>query len=191
MKTVLIVTYYWPPAGGGGVQRVAKFCRYLGDFGWAPVVLTVRGGNYPALDGSLLNDVKTLEHVYRAPSLEPHAVFRALSRTVCGTTGPRAANRSSARHGSTSKSMKTLGEWVRLNLFIPDSRIGWIGSATRTARRVVRRHIPMLSSHRRRPTAPIWSPNACNVASASRGSPISATRGLRITPTTPCRDWAS
>ena len=82
MNKVLIVTYYWPPAGGGGVQRIAKFCKYLPEFGWEPVVLTVAGGNYAVTDESLLDEVAGVEKVYRAPTLEPHAVFRGLTRVA-------------------------------------------------------------------------------------------------------------
>jgi len=39
MKKVLIITYYWPPAGGPGVQRVLKFAKYLPEFGWQPIIL--------------------------------------------------------------------------------------------------------------------------------------------------------
>ena len=50
MKNVLIISYYWPPSGGGGVQRVLKFCKYLPDYGWNPIVLTVKDGEFPAFD---------------------------------------------------------------------------------------------------------------------------------------------
>ncbi|MBC7884684.1 MAG: glycosyl transferase family 1, partial [Saprospiraceae bacterium] len=52
-KRVLIITYYWPPAGGGGVQRWVKFVKYLRDFGWEPIVYTVENGDYPVVDPSL------------------------------------------------------------------------------------------------------------------------------------------
>ena len=57
MRKVLVITYYWPPAGGPGVQRVLKFVKYLPHFGWEPIILTVRGGEYPALDEGLVEDV--------------------------------------------------------------------------------------------------------------------------------------
>ena len=47
MKKVLVITYYWPPSGGPGVQRILKFVQYLPQFGWQPVVLTVKQGEYP------------------------------------------------------------------------------------------------------------------------------------------------
>ncbi len=54
MKKALIITYYWPPSGGPGVQRVLKFAKYLPEFGWEPIILTVKNGTYPAIDESLL-----------------------------------------------------------------------------------------------------------------------------------------
>ena len=50
MKKVLMISYYWPPSGGPGVQRILKFCKYLPDFGWEPIVLTVKHGEFPSID---------------------------------------------------------------------------------------------------------------------------------------------
>ena len=55
LKNVLIISYYWPPSGGPGVQRVLKFCKYLSGFGWNPIVLTVEDGEFPAIDLSLIH----------------------------------------------------------------------------------------------------------------------------------------
>ena len=60
MKKVLVVTYYWPPSGGPGVQRILKFCKYLPEFGWEPIVLTVKNGDYPNMDYSLEQEVEDL-----------------------------------------------------------------------------------------------------------------------------------
>jgi hypothetical protein len=64
MKKVLIITYYWPPSGGPGVQRILKFVKYLPLFGWEPVILTVENGNYPSIDNTLLAEIpKDLEYI--------------------------------------------------------------------------------------------------------------------------------
>ena len=57
MKKILIITYYFPPSGGPGVQRVLKHIKYLRDFGWQPYVLTVSNGQYPAIDESLIKQI--------------------------------------------------------------------------------------------------------------------------------------
>ena len=135
MKTVLILTYYWPPAGGPGVQRVLKFAKYLPFFGWRPIVLTVKNGEYPALDETLLLDVPADLSVYKTASLEPFALYRKL-------TGKRSDDRI-ATFVLTEES-SNLGHrfatFVRGNLFIPDARIGWKPFAQKTANRLVREH---------------------------------------------------
>ncbi|MCB0667348.1 MAG: hypothetical protein KDC80_16085, partial [Saprospiraceae bacterium] len=78
-RKVLIITYYWPPSGGPGVQRVLKFVKYLPHFGWEPVVITVKDGEYPAIDHSLLNEVNPDLKVYRVPSLEFFDLFRKMT----------------------------------------------------------------------------------------------------------------
>ena len=62
MKKVLIITYYWPPAGGPGVQRVLKFAKYLPEFGWQPIILTVKNGEYKLPEDFIKEDfIKRLE----------------------------------------------------------------------------------------------------------------------------------
>ena len=56
-KKVLIICYYWPPAGGSGVQRHLKFAKYLRDFGWEPIIYTPQNGEFPEIDTSLLAEV--------------------------------------------------------------------------------------------------------------------------------------
>ena len=65
MKNVLIITYYWPPAGGPGVQRVLKFCKYLREFNWNPYVLTVENGEFPAYDDGLTAEIPDGINVFR------------------------------------------------------------------------------------------------------------------------------
>ena len=59
MRKVLIITYYWPPSGGAGVQRWLKFVKYLRDFGWEPVIYTPSNPEFPVIDESLAKDIPT------------------------------------------------------------------------------------------------------------------------------------
>ncbi|MEE4215494.1 MAG: hypothetical protein V2I34_10510, partial [Bacteroidales bacterium] len=65
-KKILIITYYWPPCGGAGVQRWLKFAKYLPEYGWEPIVLTVDPAyaQYPAIDESLVKDINPSLKVY-------------------------------------------------------------------------------------------------------------------------------
>lgn len=76
MKKVLIITYYWPPAGGAGVQRALKFVKYLPQFGWEPIVLTVENPDSPVDDASLADDIHEGTKVYRTKSLEPFELYK-------------------------------------------------------------------------------------------------------------------
>lgn len=138
MKRVLIITYYWPPAGGIEVQRVVKFAKYLPEFGWDPCVLTVRGGTAQASDPALVREVAHVEQVQTAPSLEPHTLFYAL-------TG-RKKNSGGAASEATASARRThrLGEFVRLNLFVPDARIGWYPGAVKAGSEAIRKWNPDL-----------------------------------------------
>ena len=135
MKTVLILTYYWPPAGGPGVQRVLKFAKYLPQFGWRPIILSVANGEYPAMDASLLNDVADDLEVCKTASLEPFALYRLF-------TGQKKEDKISTfvlTEDSQGSLQKRLASFVRGNLFIPDARIGWKLFALRAAMRLMKR----------------------------------------------------
>ena len=57
------ISYYWPPSGGPGVQRVLKFCKYLPQYGWNPIVLTVKDGEFPVTDISFESDSKSVQAI--------------------------------------------------------------------------------------------------------------------------------
>lgn len=71
MKKLLIIAYAFPPVGGAGCQRPVKFVKYLHQFGWIPLVLTVEKPSVPLIDESLLSDIPFGTKIFRAPSLEP------------------------------------------------------------------------------------------------------------------------
>ncbi len=132
-KKVLIITYYWPPAGGPGVQRVLKFAKYLPEFGWEPIILTVKDGEYPAIDNSLIQDVDPDMKVFYTRSLEPFKIYKALSGQKSNSSIDNYVLKNE-KPGLLPKMFK----WIRFNLFIPDARLGWIPFATRKARQILK-----------------------------------------------------
>ena len=81
MKKVLIITYYWPPAGGPGVQRWLKFVKYLPDFGIQPVVYCPENPNYPTLDSSMVSEVNMGLTVLKTPISEPYKWAQLFSKS--------------------------------------------------------------------------------------------------------------
>jgi glycosyltransferase involved in cell wall biosynthesis len=79
-KKVLIISYYFPPLGGAGVQRVAKFCKYLPSFGWEPVILTVKDVEYLAKDESLAKEIPEGVEVFRSGSFDPLRILFLLKK---------------------------------------------------------------------------------------------------------------
>ncbi|WP_321369233.1 glycosyltransferase family 4 protein [uncultured Draconibacterium sp.] len=136
-KKVLIITYYWPPAGGPGVQRVLKFAKYLPEFGWDPIILTVSDGEYPAIDESLAKDIPNNCKVYKTKALEPNFFYRKFTGMKAGEKIPVA---NLAQKNVSWK--KKLANWVRLNLFIPDAKIGWIPYAVSEGKRIIKKENP-------------------------------------------------
>ena len=122
MKKVLIITYYWPPSGGAGVQRWLKFAKYLSDFGWEPIIYTVENGEYPVLDYDLLDEVPKGITVLKTPIWEPYSIYKKF-------TGRKKEDKINSGFLSEKKNPKLLDKlsiWIRGNLFIPDARKFWI-----------------------------------------------------------------
>jgi hypothetical protein len=132
-KKVLIITYYWPPAGGPGVQRVLKFVKYLPDFGWEPIVLTVRNGEYPAMDESLLSEVPDAVKVYKTKTIEFFNLFKFF------TNKKKTENiETFILEGRVKGFSKRIFAWIRANIFLPDARIGWNLFAVKTAVQIIK-----------------------------------------------------
>ncbi|MDO3694421.1 glycosyltransferase family 4 protein [Wenyingzhuangia sp. chi5] len=116
---VLVITYYWPPAGGSGVQRWLKFVKYLQDFGITPVVYTVENPDYPIVDATLWNDIPQGIEVIKQPIWEPYQLMDVFSN--------KKKVKTSAGFLGTKKSLLSkIATYVRANYFIPDARMFWI-----------------------------------------------------------------
>ena len=120
MKKVLIITYYWPPAGGPGVQRWLKFVKYLRDFDIEPVVYIPENPHYPIEDASLEKEIPKNIKIYKQPLFEPYGLAKILSskKTKRISSGIiQVKNQSFLEKGML---------WVRGNFFIPDARKYWV-----------------------------------------------------------------
>nr|NQU90889.1 glycosyl transferase family 1 [Bacteroidota bacterium] len=119
---VLILTYYWPPSGGAGVQRWLKFVKYLPHFGWQPIVYTADDAEYPVLDRSLSKDIPAGLEVIKTKVWEPYDLYKRF-------IGHKKEDKINAGYLSEkSKPIFTekVAVWIRGNFFIPDARKFWI-----------------------------------------------------------------
>lgn len=117
-KKVLVITYYWPPSGGSGVQRWLKFVKYLPGFGWQPYVFTPENPAFDLKDESLIRDIPNEAEVLHFPIWEPYSLFQKLSG------GSMVVNANSAPKADSI--FKKLSIWIRGNIFIPDPRVFWV-----------------------------------------------------------------
>lgn len=136
MKKALIITYYWPPMGGGGVQRWLKFVKYLREFGWEPVIFTAEGAQGAMKDESLLEEIPDGVETIRHPILEPYGLYnRLLGKKKEEGSHPGFVD----TEGKKGKGwLKRLTMWIRGALFIPDARMLWIRPAARRLKRVLK-----------------------------------------------------
>ena len=142
LKKVLIVTYYWPPAGGPAIQRTLKFVKYMRFFGWEPVILTVENGEYPAIDPSLIQEIPDNIQVYKTKAFQPFQLYRMLTGKKGNTH-----NNANVFGQKDTTFVERLAKWIRLNLFIPDARIGWYAYAVKAAKKIIEQeHIDLIYS---------------------------------------------
>ena len=120
-EKLLIITYYWPPAGGPGVQRWLKFVKYLPDFGIQPIVYVPENPTYPIVDENLVNEVSDKAIVLKHKIFEPYqlASFFSKNKTKKISSGIIPNQK---RQSFLDKMLL----WIRGNLFIPDARVFWV-----------------------------------------------------------------
>ncbi len=130
-RKVLIITYYWPPSGGSGVQRWLKFVKYLPQYGWKPYVFTPENPSFDLKDESLLKDVPPEAEIVHFPIWEPYSIFNRLS-------GGNETNANSAPKPTTL--FKRISIWIRGNIFIPDPRVFWVRPSAKFLGTYLRKH---------------------------------------------------
>lgn len=121
MKKVLIVTYYWPPAGGPGVQRWLKFVKYLRDFQIEPIVYVPENPSYPMLDDSFVSEVPKDIRVIKKRIFEPYAAAKLISGKQTETISSGIIARE-----ENQNFLQRLMLYIRGNFFIPDARKFWV-----------------------------------------------------------------
>ena len=115
---VLIITYYWPPSGGSGVQRWLKFVKYLRNFNVEPVVYTVDNPKYAILDETLQGEIPTTVEVLKQPIKEPNNIFSFF--------GKKSKKTSAGFLDANPSLFGKMLQYIRANYFIPDARKFWI-----------------------------------------------------------------
>ncbi|MES2800552.1 MAG: glycosyltransferase [Bacteroidota bacterium] len=134
MQKALIISYYWPPSGGSGVQRWMYFAKYLEENGIEPTVLTIDpiDGAYPAVDESLLEQVKHVKVIHTSGGF-------SLVKTYANLKGGSSKNQIPV--GDFGNKNKTIFDriagYIRANYFIPDARVGWNKKAIPVAQKIL------------------------------------------------------
>ena len=123
MKRALVITYYWPPAGGPGVQRWLKFVTYFKDFGIEPVVFIPDNPHYPLQDKSIVSEIPEGIEIIRFPIKEPYGFAKIFSKKKTNQVS------SGIITNKNQSVLEKLLLWIRGNFFIPDARIGWVKPA--------------------------------------------------------------
>src|SRR5690606_9032310 len=121
MKKVLIITYYWPPAGGPGVQRWLKFVKYLPEYGIEPIVYVPKNPTYPLIDEELQKEVSYNTTILKNNIIEPYGWASVFSKK-----NTKKISSGIIPDKKKQSALQKLMLWVRGNLFIPDARVLWV-----------------------------------------------------------------
>jgi glycosyltransferase involved in cell wall biosynthesis len=134
MKNVLFITYFWPPSGKATLHWPLKMIQHLPGFGWQPLVLTVDEDTFSSKDESLLKEVDPGLKVFKARGLEPFGLYRRLLGKEKNAPLTASETISTTNRGLRHR----LAIWIRMNLFVPDARIGWYWNAVRKGKQILR-----------------------------------------------------
>jgi len=136
MKKVLVITYYWPPSGGGGVQRWLKFVKYFRDQGWEPVVYTPLNPEMPSEDFSLLSEIPVGIEVVKTKIWEPYLLYKRF----IGKKRTQRINTGFLSDSKKPKATENIAVWLRGNFFIPDARKFWIKPSVKFLKSYLKDH---------------------------------------------------
>jgi len=131
-KKLLIITYYWPPAGGPGVQRWLKFVKYLPEFNIQPIVYVPQNPTYPIVDEDLINEVSDKAIILKNKIFEPYQLAGFLSK--------KETKKISSGIIPAAKKQTFLEKmllWVRGNVFIPDARFLWVNPSVKYLKKYI------------------------------------------------------
>ena len=137
MKRVLIISYYWPPTGGSGVQRWVKFAKYLPAEGWQPVIYTPENPEQLAVDASLEAEVPEAAEIVKTRIVEPYGLYKKVLRRSGHSKEAVEVNPVNAQNKSL---LQNVAMWVRGNLFHPDPRCLWIRPSVRFLKKYLAEH---------------------------------------------------
>ncbi|MGN0202217.1 MAG: glycosyltransferase [Candidatus Cryptobacteroides sp.] len=146
MKRVLVITYYWPPSGGSGVQRWVKFAKYLPSEGWQPVIYTPENPELTAVDRTLGSEVPPEAEIVRTRIHEPYNAYRRImgknSSTDLKTLTDAGASGDEVNpiNGRKKSWKQKISLFIRGNVFIPDPRVMWVGPSVRFLRKYLEKH---------------------------------------------------
>ncbi|QNL20897.1 glycosyl transferase family 1 [Hyphobacterium sp. CCMP332] len=121
-KRVLIITYYWPPMGGGGVQRWLKMVKYMREYGWEPVIFTSKNASNPIHDESLFADLPPNLEIIHQEIFEPYNLYNQF----LGRKKDEKVFQGFVDEKGQKSLLKEIAIWLRGNIFIPDARMFWI-----------------------------------------------------------------
>ena len=146
MKRVLIITYYWPPSGGSGVQRWVKFAKYLPKEGWQPVIYTPENPELTTIDKTLAAEIPPETEIVKTHIFEPYGIYRKLmgkgsstdlkALTSAGSDG----NEVNPVNGGKKSWKQKLSLYIRGNFFIPDPRIMWVRPSVKFLKSYLKKH---------------------------------------------------
>jgi len=129
MKRVLFITYFWPPSGKASLHLPLDIIRHLPKDEIEPVILTVENETFTQKDESLLSKVDPNWKVIKSKALEPFDIYRMFT----GKTKEEKLVSSETISTENKSITHKISLWIRLNLFVPDARVGWYFTAVKAA----------------------------------------------------------
>lgn len=138
MKRVLVISYYWPPAGGSGVQRWVKFAKYLPEEDWQPVIYTPENPELTSVDKTLADEISPEAEILKTPIFEPYGIYRSMT----GRKGEKPGKQDEVNpiSGGKKSLMQRISLFIRGNFFIPDPRCFWIRPSVKYLKKYLRKH---------------------------------------------------
>src|SRR4030066_120413 len=142
MKKVLFITYYWPPSGKASIHWPLKIIKRLPTFDWQPIVLTVEEDTFSQKDETFISEIPSGVNVIKAKSFEPFNIYKRF--TGKGKDEQLIASQTISKENKSFS--HRLSIWLRMNLFVPDARVGWYFPAVKAGLNLLKKEKSVLEN---------------------------------------------
>ena len=139
-----MLSYAFPPIASSGTFRIARFAKYLPEFGWRPIVVSPRPEHaiYNQVDRSLERLIPSDIIVESTAVLRPLIAARKWAQFVFPRQPDKDSTGVQTANNTTAQRLRPVRDLFGTLVGTPDRHVGWILPTVKASLSLIRRYRP-------------------------------------------------